>query len=115
MAKKPGYQFPVDTFIIQPGAVCVGPVNFDLSPQLEVGDVITSITVTSYLRRQETTTDLIDTTLVAPSILGNIVSLYLKDPGAALKGRHKLTFTYTIAAKGMTDSADFMGVETIQV
>ena len=113
MAKKRGYQFETETFIIQPGSVNVGPLNFDLSPQIPATAIITAITVKTYLRQAETTSLLIDTSVVAPSVAGNIVSLHLKWPGADYRGRHKITFTYTYTNCGATaiDDADFCCIQ----
>jgi len=112
MAKR-GYQFDTETFQIQPDSVNVGPLNFNLTPQLPTGAVITAIDVKTYLRQVETTTYLIDTSVVAPSVAANIVSLYLKWPGSDYTGRHKITFKYTYTCEGATsiDDADFCCIQ----
>ena len=116
MAKK-GYQFDTETFQIQPDSVNVGPLNFNLTPQIPTDAVITAIDVKTYLRQVETTTYLIDTSVVAPSVAANIVSLYLKWPGSDYTGRHKITFKYTYTSGGAVsvDDADFCCIEVIDI
>ena len=85
MSKK-GYQFKTATFLIQPGSVNVGPLQFNLTPQIPVGAVITSVDVKTYLRKVETTSYLIDTSHLAPAVAANVVTLFLKYPGDAYIG-----------------------------